>query len=111
MLAQKSGVPYTTIVGLYERGADNARLSTLNRICTCFNVSLDYLVYDQYDVPDDFAPNGNRAMVSCETNDEIELISLFRAVNSEARQTLLNTARVFAGNPSVQKDSGQSETA
>ena len=29
-LAQQSGVPYTTIVGLYERGAENARLSTLN---------------------------------------------------------------------------------
>lgn len=55
-LADQCGVPYTTIVGLYERGAENARLSTLNKICAFFNVPLDYLAIDTYEKPEDFTP-------------------------------------------------------
>ena len=40
-LAQKSGIPYTTIIGLYERGISNARLSTIKRLCEIFDVALD----------------------------------------------------------------------
>lgn len=55
-LADQCGVPYTTIVGLYERGAENARLSTLNKICAFFGVPLDYLAIDTYEKPEDFTP-------------------------------------------------------
>lgn len=55
-LADKCGVPYTTIVGLYERGAENARLSTLNKICAYFGVPLDYLAIDGIEKPEDFRP-------------------------------------------------------
>jgi len=45
-LAALSGVPYTTIVSLYEKGAENAKRSTLLSLARCFNVSLDYLADD-----------------------------------------------------------------
>jgi len=45
-LAAQSGVPYTTIVSLYEKGAENAKRSTLLSLARCFNVSLDYLADD-----------------------------------------------------------------
>ncbi len=48
-LARGSGVPYTTIDGFYKKGSENAKLSTLKRLCAYFNCSLDYLADD--DIP------------------------------------------------------------
>ncbi|MEA4869859.1 hypothetical protein SDC9_91072 [bioreactor metagenome] len=45
-LSAQSGVPYTTIVSLYEKGAANAKRSTLLSLSRFFNVSLDYLADD-----------------------------------------------------------------
>lgn len=44
-LAKKSGIPYTTIVGLFKRGWETAQLSTIQKICDHYGVSLDYMVY------------------------------------------------------------------
>lgn len=46
-LAKESGVPYTTIDGLYKKGSDNIKLSTLRKLSSYFNCSLDYLVDDE----------------------------------------------------------------
>lgn len=51
-LSRLSGIPYTTIDGFYKKGYSNAKLSTLNRLCAFFSVSLDYLVKDSVSVPD-----------------------------------------------------------
>ena len=45
-LSAQSGVPYTTIASLYEKGAENAKRSTLLSLARCLNVSLDYLADD-----------------------------------------------------------------
>ena len=45
-LSQVSGVPYTTIDGLYKKGYENTKISTLRKIAAAFGVSLDYLVGD-----------------------------------------------------------------
>ncbi len=45
-LSRASGVPYTTIDGFYKKGSDNAKLSTLKRLCAYFNCTLDYLADD-----------------------------------------------------------------
>ena len=45
-LARESGVPYTTIDGFYKKGAENAKLSTLKKLCAYFNCSLDFLADD-----------------------------------------------------------------
>lgn len=42
-LARESGIPYTTIDGFYKKGSENAKLSTLKRLCSYFECSLDYL--------------------------------------------------------------------
>ena len=44
-LARNSGIPYTTIDGLFKRGWEKAQLSTIQKIADYYNVSLDYLVY------------------------------------------------------------------
>lgn len=45
-LARESGVPYTTIDGFYKKGSENAKLSTLKKLCAYFNCSLDFLADD-----------------------------------------------------------------
>lgn len=45
-LSRASGVPYTTIDGFYKKGSDNAKLSTLKKLCSYFGCSLDYLADD-----------------------------------------------------------------
>lgn len=42
-LAKGSGVPYTTIIGLYEKGYENVKLSTIRKIAGFLNVSIEYL--------------------------------------------------------------------
>jgi transcriptional regulator with XRE-family HTH domain len=44
VLANESGIPYTTIDGWWKKGYDNIRLSTLKKLAAYFNVSLDYLM-------------------------------------------------------------------
>lgn len=110
VLAQRSGVPYTTIVGLYERGAENARLSTINRLCEFFSVPIDYLALDKYERPEDFVPSDVHFSTICEDELEAELIACYRSVNLDGRSVILATARAVAGNPDMKKD-GSAETA
>lgn len=44
--SSQSGIPYMTIVNFYEKGTENVKLSTLKKIATFFNVSLDYIADD-----------------------------------------------------------------
>lgn len=50
-LSRKSGVPYTTIDGLYKKGYGNAKLPTIKAICDVYGVSLDYMIKDEIEDP------------------------------------------------------------
>ena len=74
-LARESGVPYTTIDGFYKKGSENAKLSTLKKLCTYFNCTLDYLANDTVnDQPTTIAAHfdGNEY-----TEDELDEIRQF----------------------------------
>lgn len=43
-LSKEADIPYTTINGFYKKGSDNIKLSTLKKLGTYFNCTLDYLV-------------------------------------------------------------------
>ena len=46
-LSKCTGIPYTTIVGFYEKGSDNIKLSNLIKLSSFFGVSIEYLVSDE----------------------------------------------------------------
>lgn len=50
-LSRKSGVPYTTIDGLFKKGFAGARISTIQAIGRTYHVSTDYLIRDEIDDP------------------------------------------------------------
>ena len=43
-LARQAGIPYTTIAGMYAKGADNMKLGTLRKLSAFFGVTIDELV-------------------------------------------------------------------
>lgn len=74
-LARESGVPYTTIDGFYKKGSENAKLSTLKKLCTYFNCTLDYLADDTVnDSPTTIAAHFNGEEY---TEDELEDIRAY----------------------------------
>lgn len=46
ILSQMSGVPYTTIDAFYKKGYGNTKMSTIRKIASALDVSLDYLIVD-----------------------------------------------------------------
>lgn len=42
-LSKGAGVPYTTIVALFEKGTDNIKLSTMRKLAAYFGITLDDL--------------------------------------------------------------------
>lgn len=46
-LSKLSGIPYTTIVGFFEKGTENIRRTTLIKLSDFFDCSLEYLVSDE----------------------------------------------------------------
>lgn len=110
-LAQRCGVPYTTIVGLYERGKENARLSTLNRLCEYFDVPLDYLALDKYEKPEDFVPQPNVPAITCTAQDEIDLVNGFRSLNAAGRKSVMTALKGAMSDPDYKKESSKNATA
>lgn len=45
-LSKETGIPYSTIASLYDKGFENIKLSTLKKLADYFGCSLDYLVDD-----------------------------------------------------------------
>lgn len=43
-LSKGANIPYTTIDGIFKKGAHNIKLSTLLKLADYFHVTLDYLV-------------------------------------------------------------------
>lgn len=80
-LAKKSGIPYTTIDGLFKRGWEKAQISTIQRICDYYRVSLDYMVYGADKLSTDAimvaakyekASEYGKAIIDCVLNQEGE---------------------------------------
>lgn len=46
----KSGIPYTTIDGLFKRGYEGVRLSTFISICDFFQVTMDSMARDDQEI-------------------------------------------------------------
>lgn len=98
-LAQRSGIPYTTIDGLYKKGYENVKLSTLKKLCSCLNVSLDYLAKDDED-----STMPHFTQVADLSNSEQEVLKLYRSLNQAGQDLALATLRTYAGNPVMIQD-------
>ncbi|MEG0874628.1 MAG: helix-turn-helix transcriptional regulator [Clostridiales bacterium] len=92
-LAEKSNIPYTTIVGFYEKGTDNIRRTTLLKLAKCFECSLDYLAND--DVIDPIYGRVEQTQIKKRTenfSDENKLLNAYRSLSEEGQEKLIDYA-------------------
>lgn len=76
-LSRGSGIPYTTIDGFFKKGYSNIKLSTLKQLADFFEVSIDYLVNDDY--------NGESFAVD---TDENEVVMKYRCLDIEGKNAV-----------------------
>jgi Predicted transcriptional regulators len=82
-LAKGAGIPYTTIVALFEKGSENTKLSTLKKLTTYFGVSLDTLAGE----PEEMSRTDPAHREKEEwTEEEIEEIKLFKEFLMQKRK-------------------------
>ena len=72
-LSKLSGIPYTTIIGWYERGPENMGIGTFSKLCHFFNVDMTSMAYDELEIK----PYDPEAMYT--TEHEREVILRYRA--------------------------------
>lgn len=78
-LARVSNIPYTTIDGLYKKGAHNIKLSTLKKLAQTMNCTIDYLVSD------DLSENADHAMNV--SSKEMSMLKKFRILDERGKKT------------------------
>ncbi|MFI3230619.1 MAG: helix-turn-helix transcriptional regulator [bacterium] len=88
-LSRESGIPYTTIDGFFKKGTDNIRLSTLVKLANFFDVTLDYLVYNDEIKEEEQV---NNAYLN---QDEATLVNNYRMLNSDGKEELLDHSAYY----------------
>lgn len=97
-LARLSGLPYTTIDGIYKKGSENLKLSTLKSLCRVLGCSLDELVTGKA-FPD----------IAVFTEDDTALLITYHDLNSDGRQRLMQYAEELSTIMKYQKKKREDE--
>ena len=79
-LSQKSGIPYTTIDAWYKKGYEGLKLTTLRKIASFFNTTLDSWVLDE--ITD---PNYGKASGFTVEYEEMEHIKKYRDLDEHGK--------------------------
>lgn len=87
-LSQASGVPYTTIDGLYKKGYEGARMSTIKSLASFFGVTLDSFCRDDID---ELQYAYQKPDISL-SPAEHQLIINYRSINTDGQERLLDYA-------------------
>ena len=90
-LARNAGIPYTTIDGLYKKGWANAKLPTLEALCSYFDVTLDYLVKGK----DSGTQNVPELRTVALNDEEVRLVESYREMSETQRRRFWRFLAVF----------------
>lgn len=98
-ISEHMGVSQGTVSNWFK-GINSIDIENLAELCAFLGVSLDQIF--------GVAPLTPEVTLS---QEETDLLGMYRALNQTGREMMMNTARAFAGNPDMQKESTKSETA
>ena len=101
-LAEDLGIPMTTLRN-YETDAREPGHKFLLEASRYFGVTTDYILENEK------APESYVSETAYATPEERELLSLYNQMNDDRKKLLLSTARTYAGNPAMQKESSCEE--
>lgn len=82
-LSQKSGIPYTTIDAWYKKGYEGLKLTTLRKLASYFNTTLDYWFLDEITDPNYGKSSGFKVDYT-----EMEHIKKYRSLDPYGQQTV-----------------------
>ena len=77
------------------------------KIAEIFNVSVDYLLDRELSANATTSPDVSTTLTPVES----ELLAVYRSSNEAGREYLMNTARMVADNPAMQKEKGETASA
>lgn len=77
-IARLSGIPYTTIDGLFKKGDENTKLSTLKKLAKLIGCTLDELT-DSGNVQNSYYTNPETAILAQQIHDDPNLRILLDA--------------------------------
>ena len=90
-LSERSGIPYTTIMGWYKKGYGKAKLSSVQMIADFFDVALDYLLRDDISDPMYGKPIDNPSdPILPLSSQEIEHLKKHRDLTMKSQITVLD---------------------
>ena len=98
-ISEHMGVSQGTVSNWFK-GINSIDIENLAELCAFLGVSLDQIF--------GVAPLTPEVTLS---QEETDLLGMYRSLNQTGREMLMSTARAFAGNPDMQKESIKSETA
>ena len=84
-LSKESGIPYTTIMNLYNRDPGNMNLSTFKKLCSFFQVDMTSMAYDELEIQ----PYDPERMHT--TPREQEIIKAYRRADSIDQTSICRT--------------------
>ena len=100
-VAEKIGKSDKTVSG-WEHGRGQPDADMLFRLCEIYKIK---------SIAEFYSDGRQEPAEEPLSAAESELISLYRSLNGDGRAMLMNTARAFAGNPDMQKESTASAMA
>lgn len=95
ILAKESGIPYTTIDAFYKKGYSNIKLSTITKLCSYFDVSIDYMMKDDIEDIDQTIASEFK---NIDTTSEKYLINNFRKLNQSGQVKVIEYAEDLINN-------------
>lgn len=98
-LAELIGAKSSAVISNWEKDLNKPDADKIVKLCRALSVSASYLLDYYGGVATEMSP------------PEAELVSIYRSLNSQTQELLISTARGFAGNPGMQKDESNIETA
>ena len=86
----RSGIPYSTISNMYDRGSEDLRLSTLVKIADFFSISVDELIEH------DKAKAKKEIIELIENTEDGELLLRGQEISPELKKKLIKALDVFS---------------
>lgn len=103
-LAQRAGIPYSTLTSMFSKGYEKVKLPTVQALCDVLGCSLDYLCNDSVLDPN-YGKTDYTASLARLSPQESALLADYQSLcekgRSYIRQTMLLAKQAFAADDAV----------
>ena len=92
------GMPNSTTDSIFKRGILNSSVTSIIKICDVLQISVDSLSRGHIE------PRTGQSPAIQLTGNEVELLRIYRTLNTTGKDLLMSTAKAYDGNPEMKQD-------